>query len=483
MIELIAEQSFLERRKAVTSISTFTYMGIGATLAALLLSAAITLLLSRRIVRPLAAAASVADRIAEGELQTPIPVGGLDEAGALLRSMTVMQDNLRVLIERETAQRRSAQVRLIDALETLREGILLVDAEGRIAVVNSEVGVYFPEIATLIVPGADFRAIFGMIQPHLKRETMAGEAVVPVSMAALDGEYKLEGGRWMHISRADIRDGGFILLLSDFTEVKAREERLKEASEQAQAANKAKTTFLANMSHELRTPLNAIIGFSEILNGQFFGAIGNEKYIEYSGNILNSGKHLLEIINSVLDLAKSESSKLLLDPAEVDLNDIIESCADMMRDQCGKAQLDFRVVVPPTPLVIMAEAAKLRQIFLNLLSNAVKFTDPGGRIDLAVRTLANGGAQIRVTDTGIGMSESEIQIALEPFAQVDTRLARRYEGAGLGLPLTKALVELHGGTLSIESVPGVGTIVIVRLPKDRRASEGPAAAKEGIPVP
>ncbi len=321
-----------------------------------------------------------------------------------------------------------------------------------------------------------------MIQPHLKRENLLQETVLPAPLEAVDGEYKLEDGRWVHMSRADIRDGGFILLLSDFTEVKAREERLREASEQAQAANKAKTTFLANMSHELRTPLNAIIGFSEILTGQIFGAIGNEKYVEYSGNILSSGRNLLGIINGVLDLAKSEASGLVLEPTAVDLNDIIEACADEMRNQCREAQLDLRVVVPPTPLMVMAEEPKLRQVFGNLLSNAVKFSKPGGRIDLAVRALANGGAQIRLTDTGIGMTEAEIQTALEPFSQVDTRLARRYEGAGIGLPLSKALVELHGGTLSIESVPDVGTIVIVRLPRDRRVSQGPDA-KDGAPAP
>src|SRR5258708_3995221 len=169
-------------------------------------------------------------------------------------------------------------------------------------------------------------------------------------------------GRWIRFSRSETTDGGFILFLSDFTEIKEREEIFKEAKLQAEVASTAKTNFLANMSHELRTPLNAIIGFSELITGQHFGVVGNPRYVEYAGDILHSGKHLLGIISGVLDLAKSEAGKLELTLESVDLCGIVDECAMMMRTQCTQAQIRFIVDRPETPLVVQGEPARLRQI-------------------------------------------------------------------------------------------------------------------------
>jgi signal transduction histidine kinase len=218
------------------------------------------------------------------------------------------------------------------------------------------------------------------------------------------------------------------------------------------------------MSHELRTPLNAIIGFSEIISSQLFGAIGNAKYVGYSNDIVASAQHLLEIINSVLDLARSDVGKLQIRPQTVDLRNILDGCVTMMHEQCAKAELQFSVAHPRDPLLVFGEPAKLRQVVINLLSNAIKFTKPGGEVSLLASAQDNGRVDIAVADTGIGMSAEEIPIALAPFGQIDSNLSRRYEGTGLGLPLTKALVELHGGTLTITSVPGQGTMVTVSLP-------------------
>jgi len=479
LTELIAGNTFVARRKAVWSIYTLEATSAAALGIALLLSAAITFALTRRIVRPLSAAAAVANRIAEGELQTPIPDGGADETGALLRSMHVMQDNIRIMMEREQAQRRSAQGRLIDALESSQEGMILVDADDRIALVNTQVGTFFPAVAPYIVAGAPFTSVLALISKHFVYQILPdqpGSAASDLGHGAklfFVGEYLLTDGRWVRISRSNTRDGGFFLFVSDFTDIKAREEHFRDAKLKAEEASAAKTNFLANMSHELRTPLNAIIGFSEFIAGEFLGKVGNAKYVDYAHDILSSGRHLLEVINSVLDIARSEAGKLDMKVDDVELGEILESCATMVRDQCARAELAFEVAAPDGAVDLQGDAAKLRQIVLNLLSNAVKFTEPGGRVVLSGRDRGDGTVEIAVADTGIGMSADDIAVALTPFGQVDKGLARRYEGTGLGLPLTKAFVELHGGTLTIDSAHGRGTTVTAIIPRTALAAADP----------
>jgi signal transduction histidine kinase/HAMP domain-containing protein len=482
LIELTAGHSFVERRKAMSAIAQFKNTFFVAALLAILLSAGITLLLARRISRPLAAAAMVADRIAGGELETPIPPGGTDETGTLLRSMTVMQDNLRIMMERETAQRRSAQSRLVDAVESSREGMVLVDAEGRIVLANSQLARFFPVVAPHVVVGADFAAAFQTVGSQLARSAASNESSPitfddgKVEFLTADGEFQLTDGRWIRFSRSVTRDGGFFLFLSDFTDIKEREERFKEAKQQAEAASTAKSAFLAAMSHELRTPLNAIIGFSEMIADQMLGAIEQPEYVEFAGDILRSGRHLLDVINDVLDLAKSQTGKLHFNGETHDLRGVLEDCAATLREQCVDARLTLDVTVPDYPLTIFGEPAKLRQIFVNLLSNAVKFTEPGGTVSLSARQTHDGGVAVRVTDTGIGMATEDLPIALAPFGQIDSRLARRYEGTGLGLPLTRALVDLHRGELVIASERGVGTVVTVTLARNLGETPNPAAA-------
>jgi signal transduction histidine kinase len=464
LVELNTDHSFVSRRQTVSNVANYRYATIGATVLALLLAAAITLFLRRRIIRPLSAAAAVADRIAKGELQTEIPSGGADETGALLKSMTVMQDNIRGMMTRETSLRLSAENRLADALETSREGVILAAADGRIVLANSALRDFFPAIAASLVSGAVFAEALRLIQSQL--------AVTPNQPggAGLTGQDKLEpaelelaDGRWARMTANATSDGGSIMLLSDFTLVKEREESLRRATRAAEAANAAKTRFLANMSHELRTPLNAIIGFSEIISGQLFGAVGNSRYLDYSGDILRSGRHLLNVINSVLDLAKSESGKITLDVHATDMSEVLLDCVTMVREQIAAAGLDFEVSGLDQKLPLSGDPAKLRQIFLNLLSNAMKFTASGGRVWLNARVTPEGVA-VTVGDSGIGMSAEDIDVALQPFGQVDNRLERRYEGTGLGLPLTRALVDLHGGSMSFDSARNQGTKVTVVFP-------------------
>jgi signal transduction histidine kinase len=455
LIELNTDHSFVGRRQTVDNVKTYEYLTAGATLLALLFAAAITAFLRSRIVRPLAAAAAVADRIARGELQSVIPRGGADETGVLLKSMTVMQDNIREMMMRETALRRSAENRLTDALETSREGVILVNSDGHIALANRQLRQFFPEIDDRLVSGTFFADALRLI---------GGQVCDPKAVyMSSPVELELVRGGWVRMTANPTSDGGSILFFSDFTAIKEREEVLRKAKRDAEAAYAAKSRFLANMGHELRTPLNAIIGFSEIIHGELFGAMNNSRYLDYSADILRSGRHLLAVINSVLDLSKSESGRMILDLQEVDLRDILEDCAAMVEKQAAEAGLEFTICELDAGFRLSGDPAKLRQIFLNLLSNAVKFTPRGGHVWIETQRNAAGIAVV-VGDNGIGMSAEDLIVALEPFGQVDNRLERRYEGAGLGLSLAKAFVELHGGALQFDSKPGGGTRVTVTFP-------------------
>ncbi len=257
----------------------------------------------------------------------------------------------------------------------------------------------------------------------------------------------------------------------DVTEDIRAERGLREAKSAAEAANRAKSQFLANMSHELRTPLNAILGFSEMLSQRLAGPLG-ERQVEYVDVIYKSGSHLHDIINDILDLAKVDAGKFDLNVEDgVDSCAIVNSCVALMKERANAGGLRLSVNVPPDLPGIVADPMRLKQILLNLLSNAVKFTEPGGSVVITVAQPGPDTIAFEVRDTGVGMSEDEIKIALEPFGQVDAGLSRRHQGTGLGLPLASRLAELHGGLLEIDSRKGHGTTATLRLPMKRSPSE------------
>lgn len=257
------------------------------------------------------------------------------------------------------------------------------------------------------------------------------------------------------------------VVIRDVTERRRAERALHLAKEQAEMANRAKSEFLANMSHELRTPLNAIIGFSEIMRDEMYGTIGNRQYVEYIGDIHHSGTHLLSVINDILDLSKAESGHLELREQEVDLPLLLDSALRIARTREGTDGLTIinRAAEHDVPEV-MADSRLIKQIFINLLSNAIKFTQPGGQITVDIK-LVPDGLELTVADTGIGVASDQQERVFEPFVQGETGLSRRFEGTGLGLSLSRSLAQLHGGTLRLESVPGVGTNAVLWLPEAR----------------
>ena len=257
-------------------------------------------------------------------------------------------------------------------------------------------------------------------------------------------------------------------------ELQATADNLTRALDAAAAASQAKSQFLATMSHELRTPLNAIIGFSELLKGELFGPIGDPRYKGYVNDVHRSGKHLLALVNDVLDLTKIDAGALALQEDQIDIGDTLTGALRMVESQAENGGVILEREVARDLPILRADERRIRQILLNLLSNAVKFTPRGG----SVRLIAYADERefvIQVADTGIGMAKEDIPRALERFGQIDGDLNRKYEGTGLGLPLTKRLAELHGGRLEIESELCVGTKITVAFPAERLI-ERPAAA-------
>jgi two-component system cell cycle sensor histidine kinase PleC len=246
----------------------------------------------------------------------------------------------------------------------------------------------------------------------------------------------------------------------------AAEEEARVAREVAETSNRAKSTFLANMSHELRTPLNAIIGFSEMMMRELFGAIGNPVYADYIKVVNESALHLLQIINDILDVSRIEVGQVVLCEEAVDLHDLVAAAVRLIRPAAVKKGHQLEVDGEPAAVQVIADSRIMKQVLLNVLSNAVKFTPDRGTVLISAQ-IEDDSPVIRVVDSGIGIAAKDLPTVMKPFGQVDTGLARKYEGTGLGLPLSKVFMELHGGTLEITSALGTGTTVTLRLPAER----------------
>lgn len=266
---------------------------------------------------------------------------------------------------------------------------------------------------------------------------------------------------------ADGNFHGFRGTARDITELLSRETALRESIDLAESANRAKSQFLATVSHELRTPLNAIIGFSQLMEAETFGTLGNETYKGYTQDILHSAHHLLELINDVLDVSKIEAGRMELNEEQLDFSQLVTSALRMVREKANEVQITLETSIAELLPPIHGDMRALLQVLVNLLGNAVKFTDEGGHVRLEVKLDSDGRLVCRVMDNGIGMTPEQIDIALTPFGQVDSQLSRRFPGTGLGLPLTRGLIELHDGELRIDSTPDEGTSVCFILPASR----------------
>jgi PAS domain S-box-containing protein len=361
-------------------------------------------------------------------------------------------------------------------LDTATDGVFVIDGAGRIMTFNRAAEALFGIDAALVL-GSPFTDLLAEESRKAALDYLDGLAANGVASVLNDGREVIgrvpNGGLiplFMTMGRLST-SGKFCAVLRDITHWKRAEEELVSAKRAAEQANEQKSEFLAKVSHEIRTPLNAVIGFSEVMMEERFGPIGNERYRQYLRDIHLSGSHLMSLINDLLDLSKIEAGKVELSFESVRVNDIIQDCVALMQPQANRERIIIRTSLSAGVPNVVADPRSLRQIILNLLSNAIKFTRPGGQVIVSTAMEENGEVVIRVRDTGVGMSEKDIETALTPFRQVTTSDRTRFDGTGLGLPLTKALVEANRASFAIDSAVDQGTLVKITFPTTRVLAE------------
>jgi two-component system cell cycle sensor histidine kinase PleC len=398
------------------------------------------------------------------------------------------------------ARAQSAESRLRDAIESVSEAFVLWDRHDRLVMFNRNYRSFFRLDAQLLQPGARREHVDRVASAAMRRTVSA-----PGDQKGVR-EVELVDGRWVQVSERRTAEGGLVVTAADITAVKAQEEARRlnedelrkavvnlersqaELSElarkyeaekvRAEAASQAKSEFLANMSHELRTPLNAINGFSEIMLAEMFGPLGDSRYQDYARDILNSGQHLLAVINDILDMSKIEAGKMTLRFEQVSVEDVAEEAVRLIQTRAETAGLDLTLELPELPEV-EADYRAVKQVLLNLLSNAVKFTPRSGRIAVRAQALDDERVQISVQDTGIGIAPEDLARLARPFEQIESQHAKTQQGTGLGLALSKALLEMHGGALELASTPGQGTTASFSLPVRQGRGRGLADRRTG----
>lgn len=394
-----------------------------------------------------------------------------------------------------------ADQRLADAIECTSEAFVLWDKNDKLVAWNGHFQKVYGLPDDVLVPGKERSLVLASARKPIIQRRIADADDGTNSRTS---EVQLADEHWLQINERRTRDGGLVSVGTDITLLKRHQERLRDQErrlmntisdlsasqrilerqktelsdanekylaekQRAEAANKAKSEFLANMSHELRTPLNAILGFSEILLAGMFGPVGSPKYEEYAKDIHESGKHLLNVINDILDMSKIEAGQMKIRCETIDLCPLIEESMRLTAIPAEEKNITVEQRVEPG-LSVVADRRAIKQILLNILSNAVKFTDDGGRIALRARQV-EGAVIVSIVDTGIGIPKSALGKIGNPFEQVQSQYAKSKGGSGLGLAISRSLVALHGGSLKIRSREGHGTVVSLRIP-DVVAAQG-----------
>lgn len=374
-------------------------------------------------------------------------------------------------LRRSEDRTQEAERQLRAAIDSLPVGFALYDAEDRLVLYNAlwaelydysdddlHSGVVYEDLVRL---DAARGAISGDPEQYIRqRLTFRRQFHGSFDM-------QLKDGRWITIRESGTSDGGIVGIQTDITDRMEATELLLGEKAAAEQASGAKSQFVTRISHELRTPLNAITGFAEIIRSAQFGPVGNPKYQEYAGDIVSSGQHVLDLVNSLLDLAKIESGMEDLREEIIDVAETVRAALVFVREAAAAKGVTIELMLVDDLPRLQADPRKLKQILINLLANGIKFTNSGGRVVIMVRANPNDGFVFEIADDGPGIDQPDIQNALSEFGQVDPDLSADSEGTGLGLPLAASLAALHGGVLELDSVVGFGTLVTVRLPWHR----------------
>jgi PAS domain S-box-containing protein len=402
-----------------------------------------------------------------------MPVEGKDDGrGEASRSEGRSEGRPERMVEK-VAKLQVEVEELRSILETATDGVVVIGTEGDIRSMNRSASALF-NYDEQETRGKPFVMLFAhesqkAVMDYLNGLSGHGVASVLNDGREVIGREAAGGFVPLFMTMGQLTSSnGYCAVIRDITQWKRTEDELRNAKGAAETANAHKTDFLARVSHEIRTPLNAIIGFSDMMAGERFGPIGHPRYIEYANDIGRSGRHVLDIVNDLLDISKIEAGEMDLDFAAVGLNEAVSEAVALVQPQANGQRVIIRTALSQAVPEVVADLRSIKQIALNILSNAIRFTPSGGQIVVSTSYEANGSVVLRVRDTGIGMTRSELDQAMKPFRQVSSTQSRhRGDGTGLGLPLTKAMVDANRATFSINSTPNEGTLVEITFPSQR----------------
>lgn len=501
IVDRVERRAVSQRDASMRSARRAVDLSIAGCIIALAIALSVTALIVRSINAPLRRLERSIRGITQGELDLPLPEAGRDEIGGMSRALAMLRDNLiesqRLERERQRAeaQAQRAQAQLGEAIEAISEGFALYDADDLLVVCNSRFKEMYAGLPIEIRPGTEYETIL---------RAAAGTDRIPAALESRDAwvaerlerhrnpagafEQQRGGGMWLKISERRTADGGIVGVFTDITDLKDRElqlgqlvDRLAEARDVADQANRTKSTFLANMSHELRTPLNAIIGYSEILQEDVTD-LGQEGLIADLKKIEGAGRHLLGLINDILDLSKIEAGRMDVFIEDVDIVPLLEEVRAIIVPMAKKNGNAVAFRVAESLGIVRTDHTKLKQSLLNILSNANKFTQ-NGELTLLAERFDSDQPMLRfaISDTGIGMSEEQLGRLFQAFSQADASTTKQYGGTGLGLAITRNFCRLLGGDVTVVSKPGKGSTFTITLP-DRPAASTQVEPPSMLPL-
>ena len=436
------------------------------TIIGFLISGFVAIIVGQSIVRPIEAVTDAMQRLSAGEIDVEVGHGHRrDEIGRMVEAIEVFRKNI--------IDRHAMEQTLTEAIEAISEGFALYDADDRIAVCNTRYREMFSYGRETSMVGTPFQTIVanavGLIEDaQSDPQRWIAERVAAHRNPGAPHLQHRSDGRWIRVSERRTAPGGVVATYGDITELKHREAELDNlvheiavARDAAETANRAKSQFLANMSHELRTPLNAILGYTELMAEGTYGELC-EEMLEVLKRLETNGRHLLGLINDVLDLSKIEAGQLVLELSDYCIQDIAQTVRSTLEPLAADKKLAFKVEVPAELPPGRGDGRRLTQVLINLVGNAIKFTDAG---EVAIKTEANNGSfYVTVRDTGPGISAADQAKLFQEFQQADNAIARKKGGTGLGLAISKRIIEMHGGRIWVESQPGHGSTFVFTLP-------------------
>ncbi|RED53462.1 ATP-binding protein [Aestuariispira insulae] len=439
--------------------------------------AATVIATERTIGYPLRELMNSIELVKNSDIRTPVEWTSTDELGEVVKAyneMLKLQANAENAMRESEERARESEARLRDAVNSMSDGFALFDENDRLVLYNKKFVSLTPRVAQVVQEGAYFEDIVraGVAANHFpgaegREDVFVAEQLEAHRKYNEQKVLRLDDGRWILCTEHGTSAGGTVAVRTDITELKKREMELQMAKEDADAANQAKSRFLANMSHELRTPLNAILGFSDIIRMEMLGQVGRVKYKEYADDIFTSGSHLLDLINDILDVSKIEAGAFTPRDDIIDLPALLSDCTRFVEYRARNKRIELGKALTNGIPVLRADKRAVKQVLLNLVTNAIKFTPEEGKVVVGAQVNEAQELELYVSDTGLGMSGTDIETVMQPFGRLDSPWTQSEEGTGLGLPLSDMLMDAHGGKLKIDSIPGKGTTVFAIFPKDR----------------